>query len=156
MSGNGNPSYRHGHWQGKRSSKEYDSWAHMIDRCTNPDSKSWDRYGGRGISVCDRWRLFDNFLEDMGPKPGPDYQIERTNNNGNYEPGNCVWATRRQQCRNRSTTININYHNKTQCLKDWANELGVPYLRMYYLYKKGTPVSVLLDNRSYRNVAKRP
>jgi hypothetical protein len=72
----------------------------MVHRCTNPSSADWLRYGGRGISVCDRWRRFENFLADMGPCPD-DLQLDRINNDGGYEPGNCRWTTWEQQMLNR-------------------------------------------------------
>lgn len=81
---------------------EYHSWNGMKARCTNPKGKDWNRYGGRGIRVCDRWlNSFENFLADMGRRPGPGYSIERKENDGNYEPGNCCWATAKDQAKNR-------------------------------------------------------
>lgn len=69
----------------------------MIQRCINPKVPSYRHYGGRGIKVCDRWMVFDNFYKDIGPRPSPKHSLDRINNNGNYEPGNCRWATARQQ-----------------------------------------------------------
>lgn len=85
---------------------EYGIWAHIKERCTNPKVKCWDNYGGRGIKVCDRWlNNFDNFYADMGKRPSPEYQIDRIDNNGNYEPNNCHWALHIDNARNKRTTL---------------------------------------------------
>ncbi|MGA7988021.1 MAG: hypothetical protein WCB51_06440 [Candidatus Dormiibacterota bacterium] len=80
--------------------RTYHAWKSMVRRCTNPSSADWPRYGGRGITVCNRWHRFENFLADMGPCPD-DLTLDRINNDGNYEPGNCRWTTWEQQMRNR-------------------------------------------------------
>lgn len=91
----------HGH--SNPESKTYRAWNAMKRRCFNPTHKSYANYGGRGITVCDRWLQFENFLADMGESP-PDLSIDRINNNGNYEPKNCRWATRSEQQRNKRNT----------------------------------------------------
>lgn len=82
-------------------SSEYRTWGGMVQRCTNPNNSRYSSYGGRGITVCDRWRTFENFLEDMGRRPSPDHSIDRIDNDGSYEPGNVRWATKSQQQINR-------------------------------------------------------
>jgi hypothetical protein len=101
---------RHGYTTKDSAKPEYHSWDAMIQRCTNPKTSKWHLYGGRGVKVCERWLKFDNFIADMGPKPEPKrlYSIDRfPNNEGNYEPSNCRWATWSQQnsnLRKRSAT----------------------------------------------------
>lgn len=83
-----------------RNRIEYKCWWNMLDRCSNPKNPVFRHYGGRGISVAVRWREFENFFADMGPRPGPGYSIERIDNDGNYTPSNCKWATKKEQVQN--------------------------------------------------------
>ena len=102
------------------------SWANMIKRCTVPSANRFKHYGGRGIRVCRRWRQsFQLFLSDMGERPSLANQIERIDNDGDYEPGNCRWATIREQARNRSTNRMLTFNGETLCLTDWANKVGL-------------------------------
>ena len=81
---------------------EYRAWIHMHDRCYNPNHRNYRHYGERGISVCKRWHKSENFMSDMGPKPSPIHSLDRINNNKNYSPSNCRWATHRQQRANQN------------------------------------------------------
>ncbi len=82
--------------------REYRIWKNMHSRCSTPSAKAFERYGGRGITVCDRWRSFENFIADMGPAPTREHTLDRVDNVLGYEPGNCRWATQTQQQRNRT------------------------------------------------------
>lgn len=112
---------------GKRD-PTYNSWGNMIGRCTNPKATGYANYGGRGITVCDRWQGeqgFANFLTDMGERPGSNYTIDRKDNDGNYEPSNCRWASKKDQARNQRDNVNLTHNGRTQCLSAWAEELGM-------------------------------
>lgn len=96
----------HGHYSGNKASPEYVSWRKMKDRCSNKKHPFYSRYGGRGISVCDRWlESFSNFLADMGCRPSAAHSLDRIDNNGPYCPTNCRWSTRTQQHRNKSNNV---------------------------------------------------
>jgi hypothetical protein len=86
----------------KSHTPEYMTWKHMRARCRKTVGKEYERYGSRGITVCERWEQFENFLADMGPKPSPLHSLDRINNDGNYEPGNCRWVTQSVQNSNRA------------------------------------------------------
>lgn len=95
---------KHGHSSGKKWSPIYVSWAAMIRRCSSPKSNRWHRYGGRGISVCEQWKTFQGFLNDMGKTWERGLSIDRIDNDGNYEPLNCKWSSPKEQANNRSTS----------------------------------------------------
>lgn len=102
----------------------YRSWWHMVQRCTRPKHKDYPYYGGRGITVCERWRTFANFVADMGARPSG-MSIDRIDNSKGYEPGNCRWATRSMQMRNMRGNRLVTVAGRTQPLIAWSEETGV-------------------------------
>lgn len=116
---------KHGHAVNGKATSEYTAWAHMLQRTQNPKCAEYKDYGARGITVCERWKVAANFLQDMGPKPTPHHSLERKENNGNYDPGNCVWATRLEQNRNKRTSRHVTWQRRTQVIEDWASEMGM-------------------------------
>ena len=109
---------------GGRDKPTYPVWNDMMTRCYNRNSPSYADYGGRGITVCDRWHDLNNFLEDMGDRP-KGLSIERVNNEEGYSPENCVWATTAIQSRNRRNNRKLTYNGETLCVTDWAAKLGI-------------------------------
>lgn len=111
---------------------EYSVWLSIRDRTTNKENDSYLNYGGRGITVCDDWFYsFENFYRDMGSKPGPEYSIDRIDNDEGYEPGNCRWATSKEQARNKRSTIIVTYKGITKPLIDWSEDLKLDYKVLY-------------------------
>lgn len=118
---------------GKTGSPEYTAWVEMRRRCRSINRQGSHRYSGRGIKVCSRWlgqRGFINFLEDMGLKPSEYHTLDRINNDGDYEPTNCRWATQEVQQRNRSDTKNLTFNGRTQCIQAWAKEIGITHFAL--------------------------
>lgn len=107
---------------------EYRAWFSMKARCSNPSNTSYKNYGGRGVSVCDRWfNSFENFVQDMGLKPSSLYTLDRIRNNGNYEPKNCRWSTKTEQANNTRRNRNISIGGKTKTLAMWCKGQGLKY-----------------------------
>lgn len=104
--------------------KTHNSWRGMKERCTNPKNSHWHIYGAKGIKVCESWLCFDGFLKDMGFRPDG-MTLDRIDGNLNYEPGNCRWATPKQQSRNTDRNVWIEWGGRRQTLEDWAAELGL-------------------------------
>lgn len=110
---------------GRTDTPEFKIWTGVLTRCENPRCEAYPRYGGRGIEVCERWQTFENFLADMGPRPSADHSIDRIENDGNYEPGNCRWATDAEQNQNTRSNRLLTYAGRTQPLSVWAREFGI-------------------------------
>jgi hypothetical protein len=117
---------------------EHDAWGRMQQRCYNPNDHKYPIYGARGITICQRWLdSFENFYADMGPRPSPKHSIDRyPNNDGNYEPENCRWATNPQQSRNKRTNNWITIEGVTLCLVDWCDRLGIPRWKPHEMCRK--------------------
>jgi len=120
------------------------TWSGLKQRCYNPKAKRFNRYGGRGITVCDRWLNgadgkpgFQCFVEDMGPKPTPQHSIERKDKDGNYEPGNCHWALDIEQARNRRTTVEVDLDGKSVSLAEYCEHKGLPYKIVHQRLSRG-------------------
>ena len=125
----------------------YNIWRQMIQSCTNPKASSYDRYGAKGINVCDHWRAFANFYADMGDRP-EGMSIDRINSSGDYEPGNCQWSTPTEQNRNRSSNRMETLWGKTQSLADWADELNIDYQLVHRRIRDGWNVQTALTTPS--------
>jgi hypothetical protein len=110
------------HGNGKRNAKtaEYKVWTGINRRVFNKNEKSFPDYGGRGITVCERWRQFENFLEDVGKRPSSGHSIDRIDSNGNYEPGNVKWSTRKEQNNNKRNNRLMTFYGKTMTLVQWS------------------------------------
>ncbi len=109
---------------GNYGTPTYVSWNAMLTRVTNPNRHNSASYVGKGITVCDRWRSFESFLEDMGERPSSKHTIERRNNDGNYEPSNCYWGTKTQQAQNQSHNVNLTLGEETHCVTEWSRLTG--------------------------------
>lgn len=113
---------------GMSGKPEYVAWQHIKRRCYNPSEPGYMRYGGRGITVCNRWLAsFDRFYADMGPKPSPLHSIERIDNNQGYTPENCKWATRKEQNNNQRRSRKLTYKGQVLTVSQWAEVLGISH-----------------------------
>lgn len=146
---------KHSATTGRVNKSEYVSWTEMKSRCTNPKASFFSYYGGRGIKVCDRWmNSFTAFMEDMGEKPSPSHTLDRIDSNGDYTPENCRWATRKEQLRNTSRTVLIEFRGEVKCRTDWAASLGMSAHTLRYRIREWgieramtTPVNTNLRKR---------
>lgn len=140
----------------QRSEKHplYCCWRMMKSRCSDKKSDSYGSYGGRGISVCSQWReSFWKFCEDMGPRPSPKHTVDRINNNGNYEPGNCQWATQERQCRNRRDNRWVSAFGCFALVLEWADCTKIPRALIIRRLDRGWPPEDAVSKPSPSGVA---
>lgn len=128
---------------GLSGTKEHATWLDMRNRCRNPNYYNYARYGARGIQICERWEVFESFLADMGSHPGKGYSIDRIDNDGNYEPSNCRWATKLEQSRNRSIVYTA---EEDQTIRNGISR-GLSFPEIARLMNKSTGA---ISTRAYR------
>lgn len=125
--------------------KEYFAWCDMRKRCLSEKSKDYANYGGRGITIDERWNRFEDFLADVGIAPSKKHSLDRIDVNGNYEPGNIRWATWQEQQTNRRNSLNFTIDGVTRNLKAWAEIYGVKYVTAYHrVAKQNMPIEKAL------------
>ena len=116
--------------------REYITWTNIKARCTNPNNSAYHNYGGRGITVCDKWlKSFENFYEDMGNCP-KGFSIERINNDEGYNKSNCIWASSKTQSMNRRSNFIVNYKGEEKPLKQWCEDLNLEYKKVFARIKQ--------------------
>ena len=134
---------------GKSNTPEIRTWQGMKQRCLNINNNRYKDYGGRGIKVCKRWLKFENFYKDMGERP-KGTTLDRIDNNGNYEPSNCRWATPEQQYSNMRSNHYITYNGETLTISQWARKLNVPASRITTRLRRGWDIKRALTEKSNR------
>ena len=137
------------HGLSKRHPREYRSWKDMRSRCFRPQSKDYKDYGGRGISVCERWESFALFILDMGSKPR-ETTIDRIDVNGNYEPSNCRWATANVQANNKRSNCCIKIGSETKTLQQWSDFYGIRRETARWRLNRGWPIEKVFGSRDFR------
>lgn len=137
---------------GQAHSRVYSIWHGIKQRFTNPNTKYFSNYGGRGITVCERWLVFENFLTDMGHPPDG-FTIDRIDNDGDYEPGNCRWASRRDQANNRRVNRRITKDGTTRTIAEWSQLTGIHYNTLAQRLDQRLPVDEILDPTLHRDLS---
>lgn len=128
---------KHGHERNRKKTAELSCWQKIKERCYNINDKSYAIYGGRGITVDDRWReSFEIFLRDMGSRPSNEHSIERKDVNGPYSKDNCVWATKYEQARNTRRNVHITLDGEHKIIGDWLHHFHIPRTTFYRTLKR--------------------
>lgn len=143
---------KHGMW----NKPVYKTWVSLIQRCLNPNSTSYPKYGGRGIKVCDRWKeSFQNFYDDMGDRPSINHSIDRKDVNGNYEFSNCRWATSKEQGRNRTNNNFLEYKGEIKCMTEWCEIYNIPISTFNNRLIKGMSVKDAIETPRRKKAIKK-
>lgn len=119
---------------------EHRIWIGMRSRCASPSNPAYKNYGGRGIKVCERWAIYENFLSDMGRRPSPKHTLERRDNDRDYTPDNCTWATRAQQLRNKRNNVFVTLRGTRMIVNDAAALIGIAPSTLRYRIRRGLPL----------------
>lgn len=132
-------------YHGMKHAPEYAIWSALKNRCLNPNDARWDSYGGRGITICQKWAdSFRAFIGDLGSRPTKEHSVERIDNNKPYQPGNCRWATRKEQARNKRNNRMLTLAGTTQCVSAWAEETGINRKTILFRLNSGWSVEKAL------------
>ncbi len=152
--GRSKAAFRHG----MSHTPEHMAWMSMMERCDNPTHPSYEHYGAKGVTVCDRWRnSFEAFFADMGSRPPDKSSIDRhPDRDGNYEPGNCRWANSTEQNRNRRTSRFITWHGETRSLAEWAEILGVSRCLISDRIERGWTIEEAMTIRILKKSERKP
>jgi hypothetical protein len=142
--GDGSFAVEHGE-SARRITAEYRVWKSMMTRCHNEKAINYADYGGRGIAVCARWRSYESFLHDVGRRPSAMHELDRIDNDGNYEPGNVRWSTRSEQAQNKRTNRMVTWRGETFCLAEWARRIGISRLTLAKRLDAGWDVGRTLE-----------
>lgn len=138
---------------------EYGVFKSMRARCLNPNNKSFRRYGGQGVKICDRWTGvagFRNFLKDMGERPSAEHSIDRIDVYGDYEPSNCRWATMNEQNDNKKNTLHVKHDGRTLTPRQWSVETGIPRKTIYdRIFLRGWDIASALDPLAVRKLSRK-
>lgn len=141
---------------GKSGTPIYKTWSGIIKRCTDPKTIQWKDYGGRGITVCDRWRVFENFYTDMGDKPFPKAQIDRIDNDKGYFPGNCRWVTGSENSRNRRNNSTLTIGGTTKTTAEWSKITGIGHSTLAFRKMSGWPDEKILSQPLRKRIPVKP
>ena len=132
----------------KLNKRLYSTWKGIRQRCLNKKNKQYNFYGGRGIKICKRWDKFENFLSDMGNRPKLK-SLDRINNDGDYKPSNCRWATKKEQALNRRSNVYLKYKGESKTISEWAEFAGFKFDTLWMRLKRGHTIKEAIERKLY-------